>query len=232
MYRFLKRVFKLQKVKYHITSLILLVSISFLLFIGQAGINVVKYPGSPFEYTRWYEFSGIEIITNYSWYEGPSGYELPLFTIVAITLMLLLNMIGLVFSTYSIVREKKCNALYEKIIGAVFILTATLYLVMFNDLYSSLLSYVTVPILMYLSGLFFAVSDIFTNIINKMRSDYKEDRLSKNHYVVSWVEKIENIEIKKQRIIFSSNKLKRVVSKLKIEQIDFSIEEKTSSLID
>ena len=78
----------------------------------------------------------------------------------------------------------------------------------------------------------FAVSDIFTNIINKMRSDYKEDRLSKNHYVVSWVEKIENIEIKKQRIIFSSNKLKRVVSKLKIEQIDFSIEEKTSSLID
>ena len=131
MYRFLKRVFKLQKVKYHITSLILLVSISFLLFIEQADIYVVKNPGSPFEFSTWYEFSGIEIITNYSWYEGPSGYELPLFTIVTITLMLLLNMIGLVFSTYSIVREKKCNALYEKIIGAVFIFTATLYLVTF-----------------------------------------------------------------------------------------------------
>ena len=74
----------------------------------------MKNPRSPFEFSTWYEFSGIEIITNYSWYEGPSGYELPLFTIITITLMLLLNMIGLVFSTYSIVKRKSAMHCMKK----------------------------------------------------------------------------------------------------------------------
>lgn len=225
MYKIMKRIFKPDKIKYHIINLFMITLIVFILFFEQAyGELYVAHPGSSFERIVRPTFTGEDILSNYTgYYGGVSGIET--FELIIIILLLISSIATLAFSTFVIFKDKKLKLKSQLIIGSTLFAVVTIYWITFLDTAPSLLSYLFVVILFYLSSLIFLLSNFVYKFIKKFQLDYLEDKYQKKHYTVSWTEKIVNIELKKEKTYFSTKKLKRATNKLQKKGIEFNIKE-------
>lgn len=220
MYKIMKRIFKPDKIKYHIINLFMITLIVFILFFEQAygelyvGVSMSVRP----------TFMGLDILSNYTgYYGGVSGIET--FELIIIILLLISSIATLAFSTFVIFKDKKLKLKSQLIIGSTLFAVVTIYWITFLDTAPSLLSYLFVVILFYLSSLIFLLSNFVYKFIKKFQLDYLEDKYQKKHYTVSWTEKIVNIELKKEKTYFSTKKLKRATNKLQKKGIEFNIKE-------
>ena len=220
MYKIMKRIFKPDKIKYHIINLFMITLIVFILFFEQAYGEL--YIGVFF--SVWPAFNGMEILSNYTgYYGGVSGIET--FEIIIIILLLISSIATLAFSTFVIFKDKKLKLKSQLIIGSTLFAVVTIYWITFLDVAPSLLSFLFVVILFYLSSLIFLLGNVVYKFIKKFQTDYLEDKYQKKHYTVSWTEKIVNIELKKEKNYFSTKKLKRATNRLQKKGVEFNIKE-------
>lgn len=226
MYKILKNIFRLDKLKYHVINLMLLCVIVFLLFFDQVAIWILENPGSIFEFNADYNFSGIGIITNYQYYKGPAASSISPHLLFFIIMLLISSFLTLVVSVIFIFKKEKLKIKYQIIIGAFLFVLITAYWIVFIDEYVSLLSYIIVVVMTYIVSLVFLSSDFIYRIFVKFKQDYNEDKYQKKHYVVGWTENIVNVQVQRNKVFFSTKKLKKKVARLQKEEIDFNIVEK------